>query len=251
MPAKRWEHQCSQAWLDARKGYLTASEVVSLLPEYKRIKAGKVDRLIAPMFVKMWGQKNSTEPDDPMSYGAAARGHILEPHAIDDWNRLTRRDKLCWWDDAVVHNGIMGFSPDALDIEQPGEPVDFDYTELKDPKVIGEVKSYDPGKHAQKIVQHTDEHEERWQLAMGMLVLPSVEEARLIFYCPPLGSMFTEYYAREDLESEMQIIEDIVGIYLEVGDHMGVFKDQEQLTTEDEIYREYLLAQQSTMLDID
>lgn len=237
--AKRWEHCCSQAWLDARKPYITASEIASLIPTYKRIKAGKENLFSSPALIKLYGQKHSAEPDDPMSYGAAARGHIMEPWAIEEYNKHAS-EKLFHWDDVVVVNGKMGYSPDAMDIPQPAIGPIAPCQVLDGVTHIGEAKCYEPGKHMQAAMQNPMRMDERWQVAMAMSVMPKIESADLILYCPPLSSIKLKRFTREMLDKEMKTIEEIVVMY----ENLESFIDANFLltvgmATEFEIYSEY------------
>ena len=80
-----WYHEVSEDWLKARKNFLTATDIVGLIPEYKRYKKnGKAG--IPPAFAALWEKKHSDIAVDPRSYKDAARGHILEPYAVYTYN---------------------------------------------------------------------------------------------------------------------------------------------------------------------
>ena len=79
-----WEHKCSLEWLLERQKYLTASDIKSLVPVTRTGRPRKVDdeayfRVLASKLTKLTSE-------DCWSFGAAARGHILEPYAIDALN---------------------------------------------------------------------------------------------------------------------------------------------------------------------
>ena len=205
----RWFHKCDLGWLRARQKYLTATDVKSLLPV---TKTGRKRTIDDESYLKVLSNKmvNLTEADC-VSVGAAARGHILEPYAIDRYNEedLGNNTYLYHWDDIVVAKNdaafCLAFSPDAMDFEQ------FDTVDpvLKSPnvKVIGEVKSYSPEKHMVAGYTLKDELDERWQIATAMAVCPSIEEAYLLFYNPSMrNQLYIVDYDRCDLSSEIDMV---------------------------------------------
>ena len=201
-----WEHKCSLAWMRERQKYLTASDIKSLVPVTKTGRPRKVDdeayyRVLASKLVEI------TE-DDCWSFGAAARGHILEPYAIDALNVMLlqmSRPPIYWWDDKVVHDGIrsLAFSPDGMNVPQDKMPTSA--------TVIAEVKCYSTEKHM--VVAHTPKNliEERWQIATAMAVLDNIERAYLMLYDPRFliqRAVMIEW-ERGELEDEIGMILDV------------------------------------------
>ena len=194
----QWQHQVSRDWLKARQQYLTAGDVGKLYPQAKKWKKGDP---LPPNFIGLWFEKHMDSELDPMSYGPAARGHLMEPYAIEDFN-MQHSDKLYHWDDVCIHNGVLSFSPDALDIQQPITPsVDLDYRDV--PALIsGEIKSYQAYHHGQCVLKARENQEELMQVAMSMRVLLDLDKAYLIHYCPgaPLSMRVDEYTRRDFIQ---------------------------------------------------
>ena len=211
----KWNHKCDLEWLKARQACLTATDIKELLPV---TKTGRARTVSDESYYKVLARKKVflTE-DDCISTGAMARGHILEPYAIDMFNeRYAKKQLLNHWDDMIVvrkdHLLLdlgLGFSPDALDIDTPAHGSNIVYG--AEPKVLGEVKSYTPERHY--ICGHTAKNklEERWQIAAAMAVCPTIEDAYLIFFNPSMAvnQMFVVWYGRSDLTDEIQICLDI------------------------------------------
>lgn len=242
---RRWQHQVSSEWLEARKDVLTATEIKGLIPEMKRIKkkplkAGE----ISPAFAALWSEKHTeTQPDVDSPSSDAARGHIMEPYAVESWNNEEPDKKLYHWDDCVIKANKVGFSPDAMDIEQPVGPVSLMAKSVK-PKAIMEIKSYNPAHHIKCILKDKLELDEVWQIAVAFYVLPSLETAYLTFYCPdnPV-SMHVFEYSRAELQDKMNMITEIVREY-----ERTEFECEKRFTlpehwsqfSEEFIYREYI-----------
>jgi len=215
----KWNHKCDLGWLKARQACLTATDIKELLPV---TKTGRARTVNDESYYKVLARKKVllTE-DDCISTGAMARGHILEPYAIDMFNeRYAKKQLLNHWDDMVVvrkdHLLLdlgLGFSPDALDIQIPtrSNTVSSNTVYGAEPKVLGEVKSYSAERHF--ICGHTakEKLEERWQIAAAMAVCPSIEDAYLIFFNPSMtrNQMFVVWYGRGNLTDEIQICLDI------------------------------------------
>ena len=211
----KWEHKTKAAWLVARKQCLTATDIKDLLPVTKTGRARHIDKYD---YLKVYARKlTSVVSDDCVSTGAMARGHMLEPYAIDYFNSRYGDKHDCvlhHWDDAVIAKnpdvfGYLGFSPDAMDVEQETDAVLIDWENVM-PKYIGEVKSYSSGQHM--VCGHTpkDELEERWQIAAAMASCPSIERAYLIFFNPSCSIQeYVVIYDRDDLKKEIEICLDI------------------------------------------
>ena len=202
-----WKHTCDLAWLAKRQQYLTASDVRKLIPLTAggRKKVIKDADYISVMSTKMV----LLDPDDCVSYGAAARGHLLEPYAIAECNRILAEHKikthLYHWDDEIVTDGNrrLAFSPDAMSI--PMHDID---PKTAGPLVIAEVKSYNAERHLQTAYMDKGEMEERWQIATAMAVLDNIKDAYLVLFNPKMKvrKTFVIHFTREDLKEEIEMI---------------------------------------------
>ena len=245
-----WKHDVSEQWLMSRKACLTASDIKKLISDYK-IKLAE-----AMQFAKVYGEKKSQDMD-PMSFGAMARGHVLEPHAIDEFNSShAKRFEYHWWDDRLIMDDALGFSPDALDIAQlPGTRFKSDAmaTEIvgkdgsyKAPEHVLEVKCYEAGAHFQRLAQISsgEKLDERWQVATAMVVCPSIYIADIMFYAPQCRSWFYVEYDSHRLHDEIEVVTEIKEMWIEFKskmDHKEVVISSLTSKTEAEIYDLYLL----------
>lgn len=203
----KWEHKCSLEWLQQRQKHLTASDIKKLLPFTPTGRARKItdeDR----MRVLSSKLANLTE-DDCMSYGAAARGHILEPYAVSDLNNIIGKNMFYHWDDILVTgevDPILGFSPDAADVPM-SEP-------FSSATAIAEIKSYSDEKHLCRYYGDKTKFEERWQIAHAMATRYNIDVGYLIFYNPRFYDSFSSLaafmYTRVDLMKEIETIMTIV-----------------------------------------
>lgn len=205
-----WKHKCSLDWLKERQKYLTATDIKSLLPITKTGRPRKItdmDRL------KVFAKKRvELTEEDCWSYGAAARGHLLEPYAIDALNDYliemcgATRQEFFHWDDEVVHvtGSPLAFSPDAMNIPQLHNPNAV-------VRRIAEVKSYAPDKHMLTGFTPKEEIEERWQIATAMATLDTIDEAYLVLFNPSmkLNRLFVIKYYRDDLLGEIETVHKI------------------------------------------
>lgn len=223
-----WIHRVDIRWLMSRRDVLTASEVVRLIPEWKRVKAGKQKRSdILPMCAALWAEKNTATEPDPVSVGPAARGHYMEPYAVETVNRYLGVKRFHHWDDCVVKNLGLGFSPDAMDIRQEHDGVECSYrggsivytegkkrTILKAPHEILEIKSYLPDHHMRSILKDRMDQDEIYQIAVAFAVIPDLEKANLVFYCPdsPYPTVLFEY-SRDDLAEKVEQVLDVAMLY--------------------------------------
>lgn len=219
-----WYHRVSVPWLEARRDVLTATDVVKLLPEWKRIKKNGIDPgKVYPMFASVWCEKNTTTEPDPASIGAAARGHIMEPYAVESYNRHHGEELFFHWDDCIIKNNGLGFSPDAMDIRQDIDDVQcnaidgklvYDKYRLRGPESILEIKSYSPGQHMKSIIKDKMDHDELMQIAVAFAVLPKLELAKLMFYCPDAPIPVIVYdYKREDLSEQIEQACSVASMY--------------------------------------
>lgn len=250
---RSWSHNVGKLWLAARREHLTASEVKNLIPDYKRIKAGKIKLFDALQFAKIYGSKMNCEIDTS-SFGPMARGHIMEPYAVEEYNRINDTDYHPW-DDKLIARGRIAFSPDAMDIPQlPGTKIivnmDDDLIDKNDvvtpgPKAILEIKSYEAGTAFQRLsmIDGGDPIEERWQIAMAMAVCHTIEVGTVMFYLPQCGLEFSKTYERTDLIGEIETIMEIAEMwnkYVEYMDYLVMSQTKDTAISEDHIYSEYL-----------
>lgn len=204
----KWEHKCSLDWLRERQRFITASDIKRLLPV---TKTGR-PRLVTDVDrIKVMSSKmvELTE-EDCMSYGAMARGHILEPYAVNALNDMLCQmhgkgdEKMYWWDDRVVSvkGRSLAFSPDAMDVPMD----DPDY--LENVSAIAEIKCYDAEHHLTVAYTDRNEIEERWQIASAMALLPNIDHAYLVLFNPKMRKRrtFVIRYDRDDLEDEIKTI---------------------------------------------
>ena len=202
----KWYHEVSRDWMVARQSVLSATDIKQLLPVTKTGRARKVTdedylKVLASKIVEI-------SYDDCCSTGAAARGHILEPYAIEMFNEfigVSSNEVLHHWDDFVVAspNGILGFSPDALNFKQEADipPIGV-ITEID---YIGEVKCYGADRHLICGRTPKEELEERWQIAAAMATCEKIDHAWLIFFNPSMTrQMYVVRYGRVELADEIE-----------------------------------------------
>ena len=135
-----WMHTVSLEWLQQRRQFLTATDIASLLPVTKTGRPRKISELD---YIKVFAKKQAVvRQSDCLSTGAMARGHILEPYAIDTFNKTFGKQygiELYHWDDTIVTEDkcrSLAFSPDAMDIQfVPGDVVRY----INNVSSIGEV----------------------------------------------------------------------------------------------------------------
>lgn len=255
MTARYWKHNVDERWLQARRRVLTATEISKLIPELKRaakLKPGE----ISPGFAAVWAEKHSDMQLDTSSVGAAARGHIMEPWVVQAYNeQVTAGERFNHWDDCIICNDLIGFSPDAMNVMQdkvvPKLMVhpNGDRLQTKDGKVmfaapirIMEIKCYEPANHMKAIITPRMEHKELVQVAVAFYVLPKLKEAKLCFCCPgaPIP-MHVETYTREDFKELLETIKQIVTLYVDTAMQCtGLARKYEAGFTEDEVYKDYL-----------
>lgn len=247
--ARRWHHEVSAEWLKARQTVLTATDVAGLLPEYKRyLKAGSPDEP-TPGFSALWCKKHSDAYLDTGSTDAAARGHIMEPYAVESWN-MQMNPTFYHWDDCIITNGMFGFSPDAMTVMQHDSHLSvIESNQFTCELQVMEIKCYEVTQHMKAIVEDRLNKKELMQLAMAFVVLPQLEYARLVWFCPgaPI-SMHTEVYTRDDLHDQIRWIMEIAQVYQKCAYYWAKkIEDEppklEAKFTEDEIYIDYLEEQ--------
>ena len=242
----KWFNRCKLDWLVARQGCLTATDVKELLPE---TKAGYKRKIGNEQYTKILSKKTMhLSEDDCMSFGAAARGHVLEPYAIKFFNEnMDDAPTLYHWDDFVVTRKEhvpygLAFSPDAFSIKQVqsddcmGTVSGFD--------IVAEVKCYAPDKHMLCGSTAKENLDERWQLAVAMAVCEDIKTAYLIFYNPSLADqMYVVVYDRKDLEDEIETVLEVEKKWLEWIDKPSVEVNKTitgDATNEEEIIAEIM-----------
>ena len=206
----QWRHKCSLDWMRERQKHLTATDLREyLLPV---TKTGRARKVADESYLKVMARKlyNITE-QDCISTGAAARGHVLEPYAIDFYNTYSPNAKLHHWDDAVIVKDMsqdygLAFSPDALDVVAPGNVV-LSCDEVGNAEVVGEVKSYSHERHLVCCCTPKEQLEERWQVATAMAVCENIKRAFILFYDPSMNEQLGLFeYERDELRDEISMI---------------------------------------------
>lgn len=274
----QWAHNVSASWLKARRKYLTASEVAGLVPAYKRVVkklstkqlSQEQDKDIIKIlkdFIALYISKSSSEEIITASpSSAAARGHILEPYAVEEFNnKVTDNVSMVHWDDALIwrdglpmgiipgkdiyDNYKLAFSPDALTIPQkkvknlceyrievgPNRKANTKYS-------LGEIKSYNIEKHAKKILSDNKECEERYQIATAMIVDDLITDGYLILYNPnSVTPIAWKHYDRDELKDEMEICRGIWILFnLGIEIYHKIHPKDKPLITEKEIHDKYM-----------
>lgn len=228
-----WYHEVSEDWLRARRTVLTATEIKSLVATYKRFpQKDKEAGVVPPAFAALWGDKHSDEwPIDTASYGAAARGHICEPYAVREYNKRNDPARFYHWDDCIIARGLVGFSPDALDIPQRTKDVKLEVNGKMLASSMGpicglpeeamEIKSFEPAQHMKAIATPKMKRDQIMQLATSMYVVPSLKRVVLMFYCPssPIP-VYEEAYTRDELKDEIKMVECISAMYEDTSQKM-------------------------------
>ena len=208
-----WYHEVALEWMKARQSFLTATDIKDLLPVTKTGRKRTVDQ---SDYLKVFARKMKQLTErDCVSTGAAARGHILEPYAIDALNStpLCGANYMYHWDDKLIVNDNLAFSPDGLNTNRDGQVV-YDYKDLQDATSLVEIKCYNSESHYVKGSTDKMKLEERWQIATAFCVCPQISEGYLVLYDPSTRyQLFVHEYNREDLKDEMDIIKDIAEKY--------------------------------------
>lgn len=209
-----WKHKINKDWLMARTHYLTASSIKSILPITETGRKRSQAQIEANMLKVASNMMTAFIPDDDcVSTGAAARGHLLEPIAIQEANNA-KDFGLYHWDDIILVKDLLGWSPDAMSIPQNGWTkesciYDIEKQGAPCPASIGEVKSYLMERHIASVYTAKEECPERWQLAVGMALLKNCQYANLIFFNPDSTvRLAVKTYSRQDLEEEIGMIKE-------------------------------------------
>lgn len=226
-----WKHESSLSWMLARRDVITASELRSCLSAYnKATKDQKAGNVLLPAFAALWLEKQAVKVPDTYSRGSAARGHILEPYAISDYNDNIQRlgidaPIMHHWDDAIVKRGGVGWSPDGMDIPQEvisasvtiDESGTFQVGDRKfsagAPKEFIEVKSYEPTNHMKRFLTPKEKLDERWQMAVAFHVVDTMDKGIILFYSIETDFTFQRTYMRDELSEEIEQIGNMVDLW--------------------------------------
>ena len=204
-----WTHKCDLDWLKERQQFITASDIKKLLPVTatgRKRDVSDLDRL------KVMSSKMVTlTEDDCWSYGAAARGHLLEPYAVDSLNKMLEKkgetERFYWWDDKLVTlpDRKLAFSPDAMNVPMTDDDV-IEYV-----SAIAEIKSYSAEKHLTLAYMPKDRIEERWQIASAMALLDNIDHAYLVLFNPKMKrrKTFVIRFDRDELSEEIKVIREV------------------------------------------
>lgn len=226
-----WKHRVSINWMMARTHYLTASSIKSILPVTETGRKRSQAQIEANMMKVASNMMTAHIPnDDCISTGAAARGHLLEPIAIEEANNA-KKLSLYHWDDVILVKGLLGWSPDAMSIPQDGG---FDKRCIYNidkkepcPASIGEVKSYLMERHITSVYTDKKDCPERWQLAVGMALLRNCQYANLIFFNPDSTvRLAIKTYSRQDLEEEIKMVKEAEKSFQEFLESLPKFEEK-------------------------
>ena len=224
-----WRHVVDKEWMMARTHYLTASSIKNILPITETGRKRSQAQIEANMMkVAANLMTASISNEDCVSTGMAARGHLLEPIAIEEANKAANLG-LYHWDDIILVKGLLGWSPDAMSIPQTEKIALYDI-ELHGapcPSSIGEVKSYGMEKHIASVYTDKEDCPERWQLAVGMALLKNCQLANLIFFNPDSTiRLAIKTYSRKDLEEEIQMVEEAETSFKKFVKDLPYFEDK-------------------------
>ena len=248
----RYEHEVSRDWLMARQGYLTASDVCKMMTDVRQRAAGKTDLSHCRSFAKVLGSKRNRFPDTASPSSAAARGHFMEPYAVEEWE-AARKEGMVHWDDFLLASDEtkLAFSPDALNVPQPmgvmtaversGEFYDS-FSALVKPTSLLEVKCYDDGAHYQRKLDAMNgtPPDERWQVAVAMAVCPCIEHGSVMWYAPQCRDWFEVAFDREDLDEEIATVLTVADMWRAFVDLMGAAPRHETNLSEEHLRNVYL-----------
>lgn len=206
-----WRHVVDKEWMIARTHYLTASSIKNILPITETGRKRPQAQIEANMLkIAANLMTASISNEDCVSTGMAARGHLLEPIAIEEANKAANLG-LYHWDDIILSKDLLGWSPDAMSIPQTKKVASYDIEVhgAPCPSSIGEVKSYGIERHITSVYTDKEDCPERWQLAVGMTLLKNCQFANLIFFNPDsIIRLAIKTYSRKDLEEEIKMIKE-------------------------------------------
>lgn len=249
----RWHHEVSADWLKARKKYLMASDIVALLPAYKRARKAKwTPGNVVPEFAALYAEKRSDLALKTETWDAAARGHFIEPYAVEELNRIVNVE-YSHWDDVLIHRGFLGFSPDALDWRQDYFVADLDADDLKDKVThVAEIKCYEPKKHMKSVLMESVDLPELFQLAVAFMVLPELRVGNLFFYCPsspvPMKVVNVE---RDNLKVQFDVINGMLEIWRDTRHMFNMLRNRYvPMYSERELMEYYMDQQDGSMFTL-
>jgi hypothetical protein len=214
----KYYHEVKEDWLKARINYLTASDIKTLLVQSKTQIMGFPSK-----YFDVWSEK-STRAFDVTSYGAAARGHILEPIAIQEYNKVALSTRsLAHIDDVLItsRHSLVAFSPDALQFKAVSPGVQHDAELYGDVEYGGEVKCFSLAGHYKNMIEGHIDKDIQIQLATAFYILPNLQSMYLILFNPKANRQL--HYVevkRNKLSSIIDRIWDIEHVYQEFCDCM-------------------------------
>lgn len=262
MSGRKWYYEADASWMLARNTVLGATDVVALLPELKRVRKGGLAKIkqgdteyeYSKACAGIWAEKTAdTIPDLFAPSNDAARGHILEPYAVQEFNRLAKANMYHWDDMLIASDDGLGFSPDSLNLEQPmhdgGILPAIAFTDEYTVTKLLEIKSYGAKHHVQMMLEDKMDHPERYQVAVGMVVLPTIENGALMCYNPSaVQQIIIETYTRDELASEIKDVEEILAMYNTTKTTMESLKGWFHAEySEDQIYEAHIAEMSDTM----
>lgn len=206
-----WTHLVSQEWMKERNKYLCASEIAPLAKQLARSRPATLRAM-----GKLKARKAADMEPDPVSYGDAAKGHILEPYAVASFNEFADAPEVMFhYDDCIVVRDGIGWSPDAMDVLHSGYYV-LQGEEL-DATACLEIKSYGP-EHYYEASRTEDKMklDERWQIATAFFVCPNIERGYLMLYCPEIHEATLISFDREELRPELDTVYSLKKMWDEV-----------------------------------
>ena len=255
--AAGWCYELSPGWLLARKQFFMATDAVRLHAAYKRaVKYGWKPGDDVPEFAALSMEKQSDSVGELKAFGTSARGHILEPYAVRELNRIfkSKKSENCHiehWDDGIIYRDDFGFSPDAMppipkvfDEENPYKLNADDLRLSEQPEFIVEIKSYEPWKHGKTISIGKYENE-KIQIAMAFKVFEKMTHAYLFMYCPAANSYKLLKFSRATLEPEIKMIDGMLYMWRSIHPVNLFSGNNGLLYSEDEIYQDWLKNQMS------
>jgi len=238
---RQWDYTSNPKWLEARKGLLTATDIVGLIAPYeewqrslagaatgnKTFKPESYEKKFKDICRRLWAEKIALTAGQKFDTPEMRRGHCLEPYAVaevNSWRVHNGLPEMYHWDDMVVKNGRFGCSPDALDVPMPFSPSEkniCDITEIN-PKHALEIKSFSAPNHMYEYCLS-----DKWKIdgaykgcaiinqVAGQIISLGLEDCTVVFYNPQLPKygikMFT--FDKKDFEAEAVLFPKVVEAY--------------------------------------
>jgi len=242
---RQWDYTSNPKWLEARKGLLTATDIVGLIKPYQewqnslqkaaagdgRCKPESKEREFHNACRKLWAEKFADWHAPSFDNAAMRRGHCLEKSCITEINEYRKAlglPEFYHWDDIVVRNGAWGCSPDALDVPMPIAAIDSCICDVADikPKHAIEIKSFNDNDHMAE-VELTD----KWKIdevranaksntsiinqVAAQIISMDLDDCTVAFYNPAIPKygikMFT--YTKQDFAAEAVLFPQVVAAY--------------------------------------